>query len=621
MQDGNFTYPFDVNAECTEIHSINSSFQCLFAMTAEDCIEIIEHLDYNYYVFCTFGLQRVWTPTIILLLWLFMLFIALGITSNYFLCPALFTISNHLGLSQNVAGVTLLAFGNASPDIFSSVAGVQKASAELAIASLVGGGVFVIGVVAGSVFLTQSFSLMIRPFLRDIAFYLVAIVWTFALFFTEKTYVYHGIGFVALYFVYILVVIGSRFIYVKGQKKKEKSEEEEKKNEANEKEKKADELKRDVDALQIDGKGCNDDDGSTAVVLKAFYFGGFEWVDGGRRLSRAHMFPDIRRMSLKPNSISPINNNDSNHFGSCQSVQSKGMSSTEKLTESLDETHSELWDFLIKVCPINTKKWRHLIWYKKIIALCKSPAILVMRLTVPVLDTSEEDLNWNRYLICTQCITGPVFISLVSEYAFYMIGGKFPVFVLLVSVCSCCAVLVYCTSESDVPPTYHWLFAYLGFGVAVTWIYCLANEIVALLQVFGVIFNLSDAILGLTVLAWGNSISDFVSNIAVARKNYPRMAISACFGGPLLALLLGLGIPCIIEIVKGRVPPRYPLVFSAQFAFLFSTIGTALISTTFLMSMWKFETKRMYGAYLILLYVTFVTVSVLEELKIFSLTV
>lgn len=53
---------------------------------------------------------------------------------------------------------------------------------------------FVTSVVAGSVFLTKSFSLMVRPFLRDIAFYLVAIVWTFALFFTERSYLYHGIG-------------------------------------------------------------------------------------------------------------------------------------------------------------------------------------------------------------------------------------------------------------------------------------------------------------------------------------------------------------------------------------------------------------------------------------------
>ncbi|KFM82683.1 Sodium/potassium/calcium exchanger 6, partial [Stegodyphus mimosarum] len=110
------TYPFDVDAECTEIHNLNVSVQCMFAMTAEDCVEIIEYLDYNYYVFCSFGFKRIAPITTILVIWLLMLFIALGVTSNYFLCPALFTISNHLGLSQNVAGVTLLAFGNGSPD-------------------------------------------------------------------------------------------------------------------------------------------------------------------------------------------------------------------------------------------------------------------------------------------------------------------------------------------------------------------------------------------------------------------------------------------------------------------------------------------------------------------------
>ncbi|GFU58731.1 hypothetical protein TNCV_932721 [Trichonephila clavipes] len=140
-------------------------------------------------------------------------------------------------------------------------------------------------------------------------------------------------------------------------------------------------------------------------------------------------------------------------------------------------------------------------------------------------------------------------------------------------------------------------------------------------KVFGVIFNLSDAILGLTILAWGNSLSDFLSNIAVARKEFPRMAISACFGGPLLALLLGLGIPCIIEIIKGRAPPAFPLMFSSQFAFLFVSIIIGLLMTASLMIIWKFHTKRAYGIFLISLYVLFMTLSVLTELKVFSLPI
>ncbi|GFU58743.1 uncharacterized protein TNCV_932831 [Trichonephila clavipes] len=59
LKDVNGTYPFDIEAECTEIHQLNTSMQCLFAMTAEDCVEIIEYLDYNYYIFCNLTLDRI----------------------------------------------------------------------------------------------------------------------------------------------------------------------------------------------------------------------------------------------------------------------------------------------------------------------------------------------------------------------------------------------------------------------------------------------------------------------------------------------------------------------------------------------------------------------------------
>jgi sodium/potassium/calcium exchanger 6 len=55
--------------------------------------------------------------------------------------------------------------------------------------------------------------------------------------------------------------------------------------------------------------------------------------------------------------------------------------------------------------------------------------------------------------------------------------------------------------------------------------------------VFGVVFKLSNEILGVTLLAWGNSIADFIANLAVAKQGYPQMAIAACFGGPLLSIL------------------------------------------------------------------------------------
>ena len=46
-------------------------------------------------------------------------------------------------LSQNIAGVTILAFGNGAPDIFSALASVQQARPELLLGGLFGAGIFV----------------------------------------------------------------------------------------------------------------------------------------------------------------------------------------------------------------------------------------------------------------------------------------------------------------------------------------------------------------------------------------------------------------------------------------------------------------------------------------------
>lgn len=56
----------------------------------------------------------------------------------------------------------------------------------------------------------------------------------------------------------------------------------------------------------------------------------------------------------------------------------------------------------------------------------------------------------------------------------------------------------------------------MGFTVAVVWIMAIADEVVNVLQTFGVIFGLSDAIIGLTIFAMGNSLADLVANMSVA---------------------------------------------------------------------------------------------------------
>ena len=87
-----------------------------------------------------------------------------------------------LRLSANLAGVTILAFGNGAPDIFSSLAGISNSRPQLVFGELFGAGIFVTTAVAGAVCWFKPFHLMERPFLRDITFYAAAAFWAFYIF-------------------------------------------------------------------------------------------------------------------------------------------------------------------------------------------------------------------------------------------------------------------------------------------------------------------------------------------------------------------------------------------------------------------------------------------------------
>uniref|UniRef100_A0A7S4R3X5 Sodium/calcium exchanger membrane region domain-containing protein n=1 Tax=Ditylum brightwellii TaxID=49249 RepID=A0A7S4R3X5_9STRA len=83
--------------------------------------------------------------------------------------------------------------------------------------------------------------------------------------------------------------------------------------------------------------------------------------------------------------------------------------------------------------------------------------------------------------------------------------------------------------------------AFYGFVIAATWIDAIADQLVSLLVFFGAIFRIPGSIMGLTVLAWGNSMGDLSANMTMAKKGLANMAITACFAGPVFNILIGLG--------------------------------------------------------------------------------
>merc|ERR1719347_962462 len=149
---------------------------------------------------------------ILLLLWLLLLFIALAVSADDYFCPNIEVISKTLRLSQNIAGVTVMAFGNGAPDVFSSLAGIGQDRPELVFGELFGAGVFVTACVAGAVSITHPFKLMERPFLRDVSFYVLSGFWAFYIFWRQEIRIFDAIGFLVIYIIYIIVVVVGRYI-------------------------------------------------------------------------------------------------------------------------------------------------------------------------------------------------------------------------------------------------------------------------------------------------------------------------------------------------------------------------------------------------------------------------
>jgi hypothetical protein len=144
---------------------------------------------------------------VLLFLWLILLLYLLGSTAEGHFCPALAHISDTLRLSPDVAGITILAFGNGAADVFSIFAGVQQNNFNIALNEVTGSGAFVTMFVVSAVALVSTASLERYPFIRDATLYLVAQGGLIGIVFDGKIELWESCCLLAFYFSYVAFVI------------------------------------------------------------------------------------------------------------------------------------------------------------------------------------------------------------------------------------------------------------------------------------------------------------------------------------------------------------------------------------------------------------------------------
>lgn len=171
--------------------------------------------------------------------------------------------------------------------------------------------------------------------------------------------------------------------------------------------------------------------------------------------------------------------------------------------------------------------------------------------------------------------------------------------------------LWWATSDMT-PPRGLALLVACGFVQTIAWLNLLAQEMIALIEAMGILLGISTSILGLTVIAFGNSVGDLVADSAAARGADARMAMAACFGSPLLMNILGVGVSLSLRmLVTGGKPVAGVISQQCRLAYCF--LYLALFSHAVTFPCGGFRAPRSYAVYLFTLYGVFMLLACLTE--------
>ncbi|KAG1887304.1 Sodium/calcium exchanger protein-domain-containing protein [Suillus subluteus] len=693
---------------CSPLSYSDLSLQCTHVIESCPSPETFLSIPYLSHYFCA---PPPFRPLIFagLVIWLLFLFSTLGISASDFFTPNLATIATFLGLDENVAGVTFLAFGNASPDVFSTFSAMRANSGSLAIGELLGAASFIVSVVAGSMCIIKPFKVDRTPFLRDVGFLTLSVVALLVILHDGRIRAGECASLVAMYVCYaVIVVVGSWWERRRDRREKLealiRAEYGEDETIPPSRERTPSPLSSPhlsqmpsfslVGALEFRQVVASLQAHATSSSLSIFdspitpYAGGHYHRRGGSHASRTPLSEedpwDATLGGLPLNERSPrllVNDiisegHEPSQSSSAIDVQVHASTSISPIpsishtpaspTDTASTTTTEVEPY---VPPSKLKRaWRvvkktyyilfpalHHFREKnalgKIASLLAAPAVMALTLTLPVVvvpydsngsasekmhkrhhnagedgrlmdfeedgieraliaeEVMQQDLHeieFNKWLMAAQCVLGPlVLFRDDADHLMFLALGT--------AVCGLAvAALVLVFADGRSHPTARMARCSMGFLVAIAWIMAIADEAVNVLQTFGFIFGLSDAIIGLTIFAVGNSLADLVANMSVA-VFAPIMGFSACFGGPMVNILLGVGISGSYVISQAGGEP-YALHLAPTLISSILGLLTLLIATLVIVPLNGYVLTRTWGFCLVGAYFAVMGMNIWVEL-------
>ncbi|XP_010666854.2 cation/calcium exchanger 4 [Beta vulgaris subsp. vulgaris] len=490
--------------------------------------------------------------------WLAILFYLLGNTAADYFCCSLEKLSDLLKMSPTVAGVTLLPFGNGAPDVFASIAAFMgKGSDDVGINGVLGGAVFITCVVVGVVSLLiadKNIQIDRKCFIRDLSFFLFTIVCLTLMLIIGKVSIWGAMAFVSIYVVYASFVAVTEIMRKKSRRSKP--------------------------------------EGLTPLLPVA---GSFFTSCGGEGENQSMNAPLLSPDN--PPEISP------------------------KLPHWIWNTNVAIYSDFVKPSAENSPGplwgWNDdevaneesTCSFSKLCSLLEIPLIVPRRLTIPIV----EEERWSKIYAIASAFLAPVLLALMwnTQENIGPLSGKIA-YIICVIAGSVFSLLAFLYTSPDHPPRSFllpWVFG--GFVMSIIWFYIVANELVALLVSLGAIFGVNPSMLALTILAWGNSMGDLMSNTALAMndKKGVQIAMSGSYAGPMFNTLIGLGVSLVLGAWSNGSEP-YVIAPDSGLCITVGFLTASLIWALIVLPSSDMRPNKILGVGLLTIYAIFLSLQI-----------
>lgn len=453
-----------------------------------------------------------------------------SVAEDYF-TPGLTSLAAALRLPPRLAGATLLALGNGAPDIGAAVAAVRTGEVDLAHGALLGGGLFVGCGVAGCVLRAAGGAHARGALVRDVGAYGVAVAATALILKSGAAGPGAAAALLTLYGLYVVAVAAADTARVVAD------------------------ARRDAAA---------DDEPLLGPPPEADLPPGTAPGGGGsRRVSRLdEVEMTLSDLAASLSAASPrLIDGDVAPLSDDGGGGGDGFPASPLAPSPADAAASALTVAAAALA--------------RAVAVVDAPLAFGRAVTIPVADRP-------RWLPPSLALAPPACVAYLGAPWPAVVAAaavSFPVAALTAAAALPAAAPVLARLPRRAAPALLSAASALGFIAAALWVDGVASELVGALQLVGVASRVPPSVLGGTLLAWGNSVGDLVTNVAVARRGLANMALTACYAGPATNLLIGLGAGVARAAAaspSGSIPVRLSPAGAAATAYALAMVAVVL---------------------------------------------